>query len=240
MFQNYFSKKNDQIMKAYTKTGTGAGKGKKPNREAIVKPIREFFSEHLANYFDVTSGSALDSFGHLVENIDILVYYPFHSKMWEMMNKSAVVEHIFGGIFVIPKVTTDELNQALRKIISFKQLSSRKQIGEGENQRKIPCAIIGLETTLSYAQLKDYLVNYYKNNEILNAYEVDFIGVLNHSMIIKDWHNKEKSYSAIETKKDTLMWLFILFQEYILGSESSNLGFSYREYIKNPEKYNEY
>jgi hypothetical protein len=193
MFSQYFAKKNELFVKAWNKYKKDAGKKKSINYEPIIQPIREFFGGHLPNYFKTDTGSALDSFGHRVNNMDILIYYEYHPNIWEMMNKAAVIEHIFGAILVIPKITSERLISTLDKAISFKKLSLRQpDLAEGSNVRKIPVGIFAFESEMSYSQLKDFLINYHEKSEVVNAYEVDIIASLNQFLVVKDWHWRPK------------------------------------------------
>ena len=70
-----------------------------------------------------------------------------------------------------------------------------------------------------------------------NISEVDIIAILGKGVIVKNWREK-RSYSAIETGKDTLMWFFILMNEYLDIPRGEN--FDLRAYVKHAENYNEY
>ena len=63
------------------------------------------------------------------------------------------------------------------------------------------------------------------------------IVILNTGIIIKNWREK-RSYIALETGKDTLMWFFILMCEYL--DTEKEIEFDLRNYVQHREEYKEY
>ncbi len=232
MFQAYFQKINEQLTKK--------SKDGKVSQKILADAVRTFLADHFPDQFRTETGAALDSFGHRVDGIDILQGFNFHKGILKMFGNAMPIEMIYGAIFVVPRLTPEILNENLQKVLSFKRLSYRVDAEEGTSPRKIAATIFAYDSDLSYHQIKDYTLNFYQSHDILNAYEVDFIVVMNHSLMVKDWHELAKRFKAIETKKDSLMLFYILYHEFVTGDEPAMHGFSYRNYILQIPEYKEY
>ena len=189
--------------------------------------------------YAVQPGSIVDSFGHRVDNVDVVLSLNHKPQIIQMFQDAMIIEFVMGIVYVVPVLTVDTLSDYLQKVLSFKKLSTRA-VDESSGVRKIPGAILAFESNLSFHQIKDYANNFYETHDVLNHYEADFVSVLNHSIMIKDWHEPSSRYKSLETKQDSLMWFFILYFEYIIGDSLDHLGFNFREYIQEPAEYKEY
>lgn len=235
MFQAYFEKINKDFVKLIPESD------QEDVQKDIVSPLRDFVQEHFPPNLKVASGSAVDSFGHRVNNIDLLLYFHYNDKIMEMLDQAAPVELVLGAIWVVPRLTVENLNDLLQKVVSFKRLSRKADVEtEGAEQRKIPATIFAYGSTLSYHQIKDYVTNFYQTHDVMTAYEVDFVTILNHSLLVKNWHEASMSYKSIETKQDTLKWFYILYHEFSMGEDFSQMGFLLRNYISEAPEYNDY
>lgn len=235
MFTEHFKKQNE----IFKDISLQVNEKSKPDK--YVPPLLNFLKEHFPEDFNIKSGSAVDSFGHVVKNIDVLINKKWIPNMAQMLGDLSPVEFIQGSIFVTPHLSIDTLSDSLQKVISFKKLSWKvDEEDAGQLQRKIPSAIFAYDSELSFHQIKDYILNFYKNHDIMHNYELDLLGVVNHSVLIKNWHDAAQKYVSIETKGDSLMLFYILLSEYVFEDNPANMGFSFRDYIQNLPEYNDY
>ncbi len=234
MFQKYFLGENERMTKIRGKLS------ERSKIEEFQEPLQQFFRDHLPNHFKVNAGRAVDSLGHRSQEASVLISQKWIENLGRIMGDAEVIEFVAGAIYAVPVLTIDTLNDMLQKVISFKRLTPKSQ-AEGEGvARKIPCAIFAYDAEVSFHQVKDYLLHFYKSHDILNAYEIDMVAILNHSVTIKDWEDPNVKYRSIETREDSLMWFYILYLEYILEDNPMNMGFSFRDYFRETREYKDY
>ena len=74
------------------------------------------------------------------------------------------------------------------------------------------------------------------NNNIAETLQFEILVVINQGIVIRDWH--QKTYVSLETGEDTMVYFFILMNEYLDAERESELDF--RKYVKTDRSYNEY
>ncbi|MCL2025245.1 MAG: hypothetical protein FWG92_00360, partial [Leptospirales bacterium] len=105
-----------------------------------------------------------------------------------------------------------------------------------ENIFRIPAFIIAGDGGYSIRDIKNDILNYYNNRNVDPECEFDILVILGRGLVVKNW--RERVYIAIETLEDTLMWFFILMNEYI--DIERRIEMDFRKYIKSEKNYAEY
>jgi hypothetical protein len=102
----------------------------------------------------------------------------------------------------------------------------------------IPSFIIANNKDYKLADLKNDIMNYYISKNMAIESEFEIMMVHNEGLLIKDWNKGDHRYIGLETGEDTLMWFFILMNEY-LDIEREDV-FDPRNYIRSEKVYNEF
>jgi len=97
--------------------------------------------------------------------------------------------------------------------------------------------IISFETDYSFVELKNDIIDFYLTRSLDNLLEMDILAIAGQGIVIKDWRQK-RNYIALESGPDTMMWVFILLNEY-MNPERGNMV-EFRNYLKKDIIYNEY
>ena len=142
---------------------------------------------------------------------------------------------VYGTFHIFDKLDKNSLNTALANVLQAKKIN---RYAEAESERPvIPAFIIARDTTIKFPELKNTIVEHYMSKSIDHLFEVDIMAILGKGVVVKDWREK-RSYIAIETGKDTMMWFFILMSEYLDVERGADMDL--RFYVNHAQKYNEY
>jgi hypothetical protein len=245
MFSKYFTNAVDSLIKApkTAKMSEKKGKGKlkdgKKKREGKVSvdidALKENLNKITQTKFIIDSCKMIDPSGYSPDDVDLIAYKELYKDIKGMMEGFIPCELVYGTYHVSPMLNKENLMEMQRKIVQAKKVN---RYTERENQPvMIPAFLIAYDAGMNLADIKTVLIDNYMLMSTDHASEVDIIVILNKGIIIKNWRDK-RSYIALETGKDTLMWFFILMNEY-LDVEKDN-EFDPRNYVKHAEKYNEY
>jgi hypothetical protein len=177
----------------------------------------------------------IDPSGYSPEDVDLIAYREHYRDILAIMNGNIPCELVHGTYHVLPMLNKESLNEILRKIVQTKKINRFTE--HSENITLIPAFVIAYDSDFELVDLKTALIEKYVSMSIDNVSEIDIILILNKGIVIKDWRDK-RSYIAIETGKDSLMWFFILMNEYLDVEKDSE--FDPRNYVRHSEKYNEY
>ena len=66
----------------------------------------------------------------------------------------------------------------------------------------------------SLPEIRETVIETYMSQDVEPDFEADIIVVLGKGLLAKKW-GQPRSYAAIETGADTLMWFYILMREYL-------------------------
>lgn len=139
----------------------------------------QFLKGFLPNRYDVSKGFVFDSEGEISEQIDVIIFDPFHSPLiYDASNgeKYVTAESVYAVFEVKQTANKSYLEYAQEKIDSVKKLrrSSRDMISSGRRTgaRTPPKIIGGLLATgsINSQTLKSYMLNY-SNIDIVCAAE---------------------------------------------------------------------
>ena len=240
MFSDYFIKleknllkKSKTTTKGKSKTGKTAASKKDSafDRKEVMEKLRKIIPAHL----EMDSVRMIDPSGYSPEGADFIVFKEYFKDIVTMMNGFVPAELVHATYHISPNLNQKGLVNILNKVVQTKK--TNRYIERDMDMPLIPAFIIAQKTEYDLPELKNSILNYYTSKGIGNEYEVDIIVILKTGVIIKNWREK-RSYIALETKEDSLMWFFILMNEYLEVDRKSD--FDLRDYVKQSEKYEEY
>ncbi len=243
MFSNYFKHIEKDILKkakSATKGGAKGGKGasgKSLKKTSIPKhdDLKTILSNIIPSNLKLDSAKLIDPSGYSPEGVDFIAYRDICRDMINIMGGYVPCDLVHGTYHVTDNLNNENLNDALTRVLLTKKLN---RYSETESATPpIPAFVIAYDTDIKFPDIKNIIIDHYMAKSIDNISEVDIIAILGKGVIVKNWREK-RSYIAIETGKDTLMWFFILMNEYLDIARGEN--FDLRSYVKNAENYNEY
>ncbi len=244
MFSDYFQKIEKKIIKKAKpakKIGAKDDKSAKDSKSAKQGPsgadseLKDCLNNIVPSDLKVDDVKIIDPSGYSPEGIDLVAYKEKFRDIGNIMGGSIPCDLVFGTYHLANVLNKDSLNDSLTRVLQAKKIN---QYTESDSEMTlIPAFIIGYDSEFKLPDLKNLIIDHYMAKSIDHMYEVDIIAILGKGIIVKDWREK-RSYIAIETGKDTLMWCFILMNEYL--DIERGVNFDLRFYVKHAEKYNEY
>lgn len=237
MLKNYFS---DFVKKSAKKTASKknasakntSSADQKINITALIGKIRGIIPLNL----EVESLKPVDSSGFSPEGADYIIFKKYCRDIATLMNGYIPYELIHGGLFIVDDLAKTTLADALNRVAALKKIN---KFAESENTFSVPCFIFA-DCTREYPllDLKNDVSNYYLSKGFETDSEFDLLAIHNFGILIKDWHSGKRSFVALETGEDTLMWFVILMNEYLDIERDGE--FDLRRYVKGEKTYNEF
>ncbi len=246
MFRDYFEKKQKELLKkkqvssksqAKTKSKSTKSKASKTTAPASydVKNFEKLMENLLPQGLKLENSSPVDASGYIPENIDYIVYHEKWPALKEMMNGCIPAELVYATCHVEKKLTKGSLENLLNNVLLAKKLNRFTE--EISQAYMIPSFLIVYESSLDLPGIKDSITDFYIDRSVDSLLEFDVMLVVNKGIIIKDWREKRK-FVALETGRDSLMWFFILMNEYLEMDEQREVEL--RNYVHQKERYEEY
>lgn len=239
MFSKYFQKLEKKLIKKPAKK-TAKSSAKKGNKSASLKTsdidmLKESISRMIPSHLVLADVKIIDPSGFSPEGIDFIVYREYCADIVDLMNGYVPAELVHGTYHVSQYLAKGSINDMLRNIVQTKKINHYTE--RNKESIMIPAFVIAYDMNFTLPELKQALLDNYMSMGIDSAFEVDIIVILNKGLVIRNWREK-RSYIALETGADTLMWFFILMSEYLDIDKKEE--FDLRNYVKHGEKYKEY
>src|SRR6056297_49145 len=246
MFREYFIKKQKELLKKPTTTskttakkgaaGSKSKSGKSTTPVAYdLKHFEKLMEGLLPQNLVIEKALPIDASGYVPENLDYVIYYNKWPSIQDIMGGYVPAELIYATCHVENKLTKTSIDSILNKVVLAKKLN---RFTEDMNQAyMIPSFVVIYESTVALPDIKKNVVDYYMDKSIDSLLEFDVMLIVNKGIIIKDWREKRK-FVALETGKDSLMWFFVLMNEYLEIDEQREVDL--RNYIHQKERYEEY
>ena len=243
MLNRYFEDMQKSLTKKKAaKTAPPSGKTEKKLAKNQVKTDRiekkdvmDAFSKIVPAGLSVAEAVPVDENGFAPEGADFLIFKSYCVDIVSIMEGYVPLELIYASCYVVPTVDKKLLLEALGRVVNVKKVR-RYAAEDDEEEFRIPAFIVAGDGGDSIRDIKNDILNYYRNKNIDPDCEFDILVILSKGLIIKNW--REKTYIAIETMEDTLMWFFILMSEYI--DVERRIEMNFRKYIKSEKNYTEY
>ncbi|MCP4137629.1 MAG: hypothetical protein GY754_42070 [bacterium] len=250
MLSKYFTDLQSKLVKKKATAKKSAAKtaSKKTSKgPAKIKADLKLLTEKLSNiipaHLAVEAAKPIDASGFSPEGADLIVYRPYCNDLVQIMGGYIPCELIYGTIHVVSELDKTSLADVINKVATVKKLdkfSQAEQFDEDEMDFQSlvkPAIIIAYNTDYSMLDLKNDIVNYYMAKGIEHELEFDLLIILNKGIYVKEWKEK-RSFYGFETGPDSMMWSFILINEYIDVKREDEID--YRKYVRSDEVYKEY
>ena len=240
MFAEYFIKHEKEILKKAksrktTKGQSDKGTKSKKQESTSFNDLIERLNKMIPSHPKIDTNRLIDASGYSPKGVDFIVYKEYFRDIVNMMGGFVPAELTYATYHVSPNVNKKGLPEVLDRVVQTKKVS--RYIDREKESPLIPAFIIAYDSSYTLPELKNAILEYYMSKGIGHEYECDIIAILHKGIIIKNWREK-RSYIALETKDDTLMWYIILMNEYLEVDRGED--FDLRDYVKQSEKYEEY
>lgn len=234
MLKEYFSTLQ-QRLGIHEEKGSKKTSKKSHGKEVFdSKKIMNLLQDIVPNDFVISDKKPVDASGYVPKTVDYIAYYKKWNIIDQMMNGHIPSELVYGTFHVVEKITAQQLPEVLNNVVLTKKLN---KFAELEESVLIPAFIIAGSSDIDMPQLKNAVLDYYVERSVDHALEFDIMVIIGKGVIIKDWREKRK-FVALETEEDTLLWFFILMNEYLDVDKKHSLDL--RNYVKETRRYREY
>lgn len=238
MFSAYFKDVEKRLLRGAQearKSGAKKTKGVKGKKgtdslEELVQCVERIIPSRLR----IGRLLPVDASGYSPEGVDFIAYQELYRDLGVFMDGVIPSQLVFGTYHVCESLTKDSLITALNRTIQTKKLD--RFTDEQSEGNPIPSFIISYQSSLGLAEIKSMLLEFYMSKGIDGSFEFDIMMILNKGLVVKNWREK-RSFVGLETGADTMMWFFILMNEYLEVERAG--GFDLRSYVKHSEKYKE-
>ena len=254
MFSTYFAEAEKKLIKTYapqkekpaskaSKTKPAAAK-KAPAKKAAVKKadystFADFFQGVLPVGYQIGQFAVEDTSGFSPKGVDLTICKPHCRDFAAMLGNVIPPETAYAFLCMAPQLNKLSLEDALARAADANKLE-HYLLPDDESETgvlaHIPSFVVSFDTTYSFPDLKNDVVEYYNSQSIDHFFEFDIMAIMGKGMLIKDWREK-RSWIAIETGVDTLQWFYILLNEYVEGRNPR--PFDLRSLVKSPREYKE-
>lgn len=234
MLKEYFSTLQQRLGVSETKGGKKRAKTSHAKDEFDSKKLMNLLQDIVPNDFVISDKKPVDASGYVPKTVDYIAYYKKWNIIDQMMNGHIPSELIYGTFHVADTITLQQLPEILNNVVLTKKLN---KFSELEESVLIPAFVIAGSCDIDMPQLKNAILDYYIERSIDTTLEFDIMMIAGKGIIIKDWREKRK-FVALETEEDTLLWFFILMNEYLDVDKKHSLDL--RNYVKETRRYREY
>jgi len=238
MLKSYFIDFNKKInKKSQASKASSAKSGSKKNVTNIDLPS---FIEKLDGIIPARLRAdnlkPVDSSGFSPEGADIIVYHEFCRDITKIMGGYIPFELIHGAFFAVNDLNKSSLADVFGRIATVKKIN---HFTEEAGSFSIPSFVIADNSSdYTLLEIKNDVMNYYMSKNLSAESEFEIMMINNGGLIIKDWHKGDHRFIGLETGEDTMMWFFILMNEYLDVEREDD--FDIRKYVRTEKPYNEF
>jgi len=238
MFKKFFIDVDKKLLKkgAGGKTEKGATKSKTGGLNIDSAVLIEKLDGLVPRKLRIGPLKPIDSSGFSPDGVDFIAYHEYCRDIDKILGGYIPYELIQGAFFVINALNKNALADALNRVLTVKKLDHFSEEG---GKFSIPSFIIA-NNNKEYPlhALKNDIMNFYISKNTAVESEFEIMMVYNEGLLIKDWEKGGHRYIGLETGDDTLMWFFIIMNEY-LDVEREDV-FDARKYVRSEKVYNEF
>jgi len=238
MLKNYFIDFNKKITKKTTKPKSPSSKGgaKKGAVNIDLAVFIEKLDGIIPRNLRVNSLKPVDSSGFSPDGADLIAYREYCRDFGKLMNGYVPYELIHGAFFFVNEINKSSLADVFTRVATVKKIN---HFTEEAGSFSIPSFIItNNNPDYTLPEIKNDVINYYMSKNVASESEFEIMMIHNGGLLIKDWHKGDHRFIGLETGEDTMMWFFILMNEY-LDVEREEI-FDLRRYIRTEKPYNEF
>lgn len=234
MLTKYFDSLQKKLLKKKNAASDAKGSKKIPakiDKKEVMKAISGIIPSHLT----LGDFKPIDENGFSPEGSDFLIFKNYCPDIASLMGGYIPLELIYASCFVIPSIDKKHLADTLNRVMSVKRINKYSNASEEESFR-IPAFIIAGNSGYGLRDIKNDALNFYRGRNADEDWEFDILMMPGSGIIVKDW--REKKHIALETGADSMMWFFILMNEYLDIARNTDMDF--RKYVSGNKNYTEY
>jgi len=242
MLKNYFNDFNKKIIKknASTKAAigktTGKGISKKGASNIDIAAFVERLDGIIPQKLRIDSLKPVDSSGFSPEGADLIAYREYCRDINKVLSGYIPYELIHGAFFIVNDLNKSSLADVFARVATVKKIN---HFTEEAGTYSIPSfVIVNNNSDYTLPEIKNDIMNYYMSKNMSADSEFEIMMIHNCGLLIKDWHKGDHRFIGLETGEDTMMWFFILMNEY-LDVEREDV-FDIRKYVRIEKSYNEF
>lgn len=245
MFTKYFTDLEKRIIKkgkpakGATEKSAKKGAAKAKTGAAEITLDKGAFADSLnrivPSKLKVEAARPIDMSGFSPEGSDLIAYREYCRDIVNVMNGYVPSELVYGTYFIENRLDRKSLEGVVNRVSVVKKLNQFAE--KTAESSMIPAFVIAVNSGYSVLEMKNDLINYYMSNSIPNENELDILVLWDKGILVKNWREK-RSYVGLETNEDTLIWFFILMNEYLEAEKEHEIDF--RSYVKKNTVYTQY
>jgi hypothetical protein len=234
MFSAYFADLEKKLIKKYKGAGKPAAK-KGPKTGYEFPDLVEAVEGMIPDALSVDHATIVDPSGFSPEKPEAIIYKKLFKKMNEVFDGKIPSALVYSSLHAVHVLDRKNLVEQLVETAHIKKCD--RFADEVENPPFIASFIVAFESSYSIAELKNSVLDIYREQNVDPEYEVDIIAVLGSGILVKNWREK-RSYVALETEMDTLKWFFVLMNEYLEVEKGESVDL--RSLVADQKSYKEY
>jgi hypothetical protein len=234
MFSAYFADLEKKLIKKYK--GTAKPTAKKGPKGGFEFPeLTEAIEGLIPEALSIAHASIIDPSGFSPEKPEAIIYKKLFRKMDEVFDGKIPSALVYSSVHAVHVLDRKNLIEQLVEAAHIKKCDRFAE--EVENSPFIASFIVSFDSSYSVSELKNSVLEIYREQNVDPEYEVDIIAVLGSGILVKNWREK-RSYVALETEMDTLKWFFVLMNEYLEVEKGTSVDL--RSLVADQKSYKEY
>jgi hypothetical protein len=209
MISRYFKTAEENFIARYFPSQTKRG-GKK-----AVERYDEFLSfveSSLPETFSAAHVAIRDRSGYTPDMADFTVFRSIARNTAAIFGSIIPFELACASFHIAPVLDRKTIIESLVRVAHVKRCDRYE--GKQDEPSFISSFVITFGSNYSLTEIRGAMVEAYESQDVESDFEVDIVAVLGQGLIVKKW-GESRSYAAIETAGDTLMWFYILMREYL-------------------------
>ncbi|MCB1172068.1 MAG: hypothetical protein KDK39_00810 [Leptospiraceae bacterium] len=238
MFSDYFLEKQDELQKALQDRlqAQGLTAPDKKRDVAVFGDFYTFLREHLPREYSIATGKVRNKKHLLNRNCDVLIYNKWCERYLDLTGGYVLADSMHAFLSLEAHLSPAALKTHANMSRALKSLYASERGLDDTEIIPVYSVLFAWQSTDSLISLASMLKEICAQKEIPLNQQTDMLVVLGNGIVIRDYE-AGGSYRCIETGKDTLMWFYILFLEYI--DREGRFQLDLRDYIKQNSEYKE-
>ena len=231
MFSRYFRESQASFIKRYLPAKKGAVR--KP--ASGYDDLAAFFESVLPDSLAVSHVALRDRSGYTPDMADFVAFRPIARDTSALFGGVIPSELACAAFHVAHSLDRKTLLESLVRVAHVKKCGRYE--GSEAEPPFIASFVLSFGSGYSLAEIREAVIETYRAQDVEPDFEVDIIAVMGRGLLVKKWDGS-RSYAAIETAEDTLMWFFILMREYLDGDGAGSTDL--RSLVLDQKEYTEY
>lgn len=233
MFSRYFKEAEKKFIQQFQPLPAKKGAA----RKTTVKydEFSAFIESVLPEPLCAAHAAVRDRSGYTSDTADFVVFHPV-ARATALMLGSVIPSELAAGAFhMVPSLDRKTLLESLVRSAQIKKCDRYE--GREDEPGFIASFVVAFGSGYSLPEIRDTVIETYTSQDVAPDFEADIIAVLGKGLLAKKW-GETRSYAAVETGPDTLMWFYILMREYLETGKAGDIDL--RSLVLDQGNYPEY